>query len=167
MMTETQFRIATAQDFDPTQVVQLPSQLGTDLAVKLQQPDPFKLLSAGTDGNIPDFLTNIAVGALSGKVTATEADMSDPDTLRGVFAMMDIVTIASFVSPKVVAEKDWDGGDDTVPVSRIKPGDRAWVLGWALGVGFDSLETFLPKQEPSDDHMDDVPEGESVPPAPQ
>lgn len=159
----TDFRIATVEDFDPTEVVQLPSMQGTDLAVKLQQPDPFKLLLAGKNGNIPDFLTNVIVNALSGKTTTTEANMDDPEMLKGIFDMMDIITIASFVTPKVVADKDYVDGSDTVPVSRIKPGDRAWVMNWALGVGFNSIETFPAGQEPADDTVDDVSEGEDVP----
>ena len=159
----TNFRIATAQDFDPTEVVQLPSMIGTDIAVKLQQPDPFKLLLASEDGNIPDFLTNIVVSALNETKTETVADLNDPETIRGIFAMMDVVAIASFVEPQVVADKDWDGSDDIVPVSRIKPGDRAWVMNWALGVGFNSLESFPPQQEAPNDGMDVVPKGENVP----
>lgn len=158
-----ELRIAKFEDFDPTEVVQLPSQVGTDLAVKLRQPDPYKLLLSGKDNGIPDLLSNVVVSALQGTTTTTEVDPNDPEVLKGIFDLVDVVTIASFVSPEVVHDEDYIEGSGAVPLSHIKPTDRTWVLNWALGVGFNNLENFPEGQGTSDGSVDDVPEGESVP----
>ena len=163
----TELRIATANDFGASEVIQLPSQKGTDLGVRVQKPDPFELMLASEDGNIPDILTNIVVNALNGSTTTTETDMSDPENIKGIYSLVNIITQASFVEPKVVPNDKWEPNSGTVPISDIKIEDRIWLLSWALGVGFNSLENFRSEQDSSDDAVDDVPESNTVSGEPQ
>jgi len=159
------FKIASPEDFSPnTEVVQLPSQKGTDLGVVLRRPDPLRLLQSSRDNQIPDFLTNIVVAGLEGKTVSAEFDPTDVNVLVQLLELTDMVAITCFENPSVVRDEKYVEGSGNLPLSRLTSDDKQFVLSWALGVEFNTLENFRPGQEPTNVNVDDVPEGENVQP---
>lgn len=133
----TEFQIATIEDFDNSKIVQLPSQIGTKKAVRLQQPDIVQLFA---DGDAPDILSSVALSQLNGGQAEPNIEITKeniPDLLK----TLDLICRACFVQPKI-----WNGKDkiknDEMPISQIPFSDRMFVFQWALGAEYQPTKNF-------------------------
>lgn len=133
MVTEQQqFTIASPDDFDHSEIVQLPSQAGTDKAVRLQQPDLVQLFS---EGDAPDLLSNIALGHLNGGGVEAGVQITK-DNLPDLLQTLNLICRASFVEPKIGNDKG------QLPLERIPFNDRMFVFQWALGAEYQPTKNF-------------------------
>ncbi len=133
-MTQAQLRIASADDFlSENEVVQLPSQAGSDAGVLLRRPDIVSMMAAG-DGDVPDILSSMVVRMLNEKPGAAGPAQElkiTAENLPQVMQSINTIAVAAFVDPPLtLAAEPHDG---RIPVSRIKFEDKVFVFGWAIG----------------------------------
>lgn len=125
MAKSTAFNIATASDFDTTEIIQLPSQIGTDKAVKLRKPDVFELIS-GDDA--PDILTDLALRQIDG---GGKVDLViTKETLPQLLKTLNLIASAAWVEP--------EGVDPT----QLSINDRMFIFNWVLGAEYEAAEAF-------------------------
>lgn len=125
-------QVASLDAFRPADVlVQLPSQQGSNEAVRLRRPDLVGLMAAG-DGDVPDILTNMVAEMLNsnGKAKQQSAQIT-AENLPQVMQSVDVVAIAAFVEPKLT--RATEPHDGCVPVTWLSFADKVFVFGWALG----------------------------------
>jgi len=165
-MATKKLRIATAEDFAPTEeTVQLPSQQGTDAGVLLRRPDVVNIVAS--DGNVPDLLTAQVVDMIEGKQPNGKNPLAQGDAqenVRQVMQLVNIVCTAAFVDPPVhndgSDEKDAQG---RIPVQWLDFNDRTFVFEWALGGNFDKLQSFRPESDDAvPDGADRAPDGDQA-----
>lgn len=131
------YQIAGGEDFAPkTETVQLPSQAGTDKAVRLKKPDQVGLIE-----NLPDVLSGIVAAGMKGQ--STEFDLNK-ETVPDLMRALNVVAIECFVEPKLHAGDEMDAG--RVPVKWIQFQDKVWVFNWALGEEYPRAESFRGEQ---------------------
>lgn len=132
MANDTQFQIATIQEFEHSEIVQLPSQEGTNKAVRLQQPDLVQLFS---NGDAPDLLSSIALGHLNGGEVNANVQITK-DNLPDLLKSLDLICRVSFVEPKI----------DDSNIHLIPFNDRMFVFQWALGAEYQPTKNFPAKE---------------------
>jgi len=136
-----EFVIASAEDFAPKiEVVQLPSQIGTDKAVKLRKPDLIGLI--GKNGSVPDLLSQYVTQEISGKKrkkSGGEIEITG-ENFPQLMEMMDMICIAAFIEPKLAAIEEPDGRH--IPAAWIDFNDKSFVFSWALGTEYVPAERF-------------------------
>lgn len=133
--------VITAAALAPqSQVVQLPSQTGTDDAVRLQKAPVLAMMNE--NGDIADLLTRVALDE-GAPQTAQDGINMLPD-VQQLNAFLNTVALACFVEPQLQATQDPDEG--FASVHWLSFGDKMFVFQWALGGQFNKLVTFPGEQ---------------------
>lgn len=157
-------KVAGAGRFAPkTEMVQLPSLVGTGEAVKLKRPDLVELF---TGDDIPDVLSNIVLDTIgvNGKKNKKQEDfVITKDNLPQLMKVLDIICVACFVEPRVTTDEAIANmnPDEWVYVGWLDFVDKTAVMDWALGAQFAKVESF--REEATGD-VETVPEMQDVQP---
>lgn len=129
-------KVVKAGALEPqAEVVQLPSQEGTDDAVRLKKASVLSMMNE--DGQITDLIT---------KLVFDDNELSDEDGIKmlpdvqRLDAFMNQVAIACFVEPAMQEQAEPDEG--YASVHWLAFSDKVFVLTWALGEQFNKLATF-------------------------
>lgn len=136
-------QIATIEDFDNTEVVQLPSQEGTNKAVRLQKPDLVQLFA---DGEAPDLLSSIALNNLGNGTNKPNVSI-DKDNLPDLMKTLDFVCRLCFLEPQL------GNNEGELPLHKIQFNDKMFVFMWALGAEYQPARQF---PDETRENMDDL-----------
>lgn len=137
-----------------TQLVTLPS----GITVRLKKPDVLALIAE--DGDIPDVLSGIALGGLA--TPQRPAQPFKAGDVRALFGLINPITRAAFVEPRIVDKAEDDLADDEILLEHVQFNDKTFVLNWALGTDGQAAHRFPGKQT---SRMEPLPASGDVPPA--
>lgn len=137
-----------------TQLVMLPS----GITVRLRKPDVIALIAE--DGSIPDVLSGIALGGLA--LPKRPEQQFKADDVRALFGLINPITRAAFVEPRIVDKDEAELADDEILLEHVQFNDKTFVLTWALGADGKTASRFPGKQA---SRMEPLPAVSDVPPA--
>lgn len=128
----SEIKIADESFFDRTEVVQLPSMVGTDVFAEIRRPDLIDLVFA-SNGDAPDFLTQLVLNQLNGKKTDKVEVRITRETLPELVEVVNSVAIASLVRPRLRRDDEVD--PTRISVRRLSFADRLFVFNKVIGSG--------------------------------
>ncbi len=122
-----------------TEEVQLPS----GNVAELRKPDVLALVMR--NGGIPDVLTAQVMGGL------VDENAKPPEfgakELGQLLEMLNVVTRACFVNPRIVDKAEAELADDELRIEHVSMEDKQFVFAWAIGGGDGSaVQNFLAQQ---------------------
>lgn len=110
-----------------TEDVELPS----GKVARLQKPDVLALIMSS--GEIPDVLSGQLLAGLQGGAAPKEPAEITADSLSDLLEVVNTVTKAAFVLPRIVDKPADQMDEDEIGIEHVAFNDRVFVLKWAMG----------------------------------
>lgn len=118
-----------------TEDVELPS----GKVARLQKPDVLALIMSS--GEIPDVLSNQLLAGLQGAAPKEQVELT-AENVGGLLEVVNTVTRAAFVLPRIVNKPAETMGEDEIGIEHVAFNDRVFVLKWAMGGSITAAQRF-------------------------
>ena len=141
---KTPAKVASAADFKKKRAATL--TLPSGFVVEVRNPGGMRAFLK--DGIIPNSLMPMVQNALAEGKSTPEMSISDvePQTIAEMMEMMDHITVACMVKPRVydVPDDPDERSDDLLYTDEIEDEDKMFIFNWLTG-GTKELEPFRPQ----------------------
>ena len=127
--------ITKGSEWRTTEDVELPS----GKVARLQKPDVLALIMSS--GDIPDVLSNQLLAGLQGGAPKEQIELT-AESVSGLLEVVNTVTRAAFVLPRIVNKPAEEMGEDEIGIEHVAFNDRVFVLKWAMGGSVAAAQRF-------------------------